>query len=249
MNSLLHIFPKLPNSMKPACIFRQLFDQKTSTYSYLIGDPVSKKAVIIDPVKEQVDRDMELIKELGLELEYVFDTHIHADHVTGSGQLRKLTGAKIVMGEGAKIANPDILLKDGETVYVGTVEIQGLSTPGHTSGCMTFQIADMLFTGDALLIRKTGRTDFQEGSSAHLYDSIMKKLYVLPDETRIFPGHDYTGRTMSTVGEEKLHNTRILATTSREEFESTMRSLKLEYPKYIDVALPANRRLGMEDEH
>lgn len=227
-------------------IFRQLFDEKTWTYTYIVADSETKQAIIIDPARDQVERDMQLLSELGLTLTYILDTHIHADHITGSGFLREKTGAKIALGEGAAVAKPDILLRDGEILTVGNMEVKALSTPGHTDGCTSFLIGDMLFTGDVLFIRKTGRTDFQQGSPEKMYHSIKDKMYTLPDETKVYPGHDYAGHMMSTIGEEKHYNTRIKNDTSLENFTETMNSLHLAPPKYLDVALPANLKLGLE---
>lgn len=229
-------------------IFHQLFDEKTWTYTYIVGDTETKSALIIDPVRDQTERDLRLLEELGLTLTHIFDTHIHADHITGSGLLREKTGARIVMGTGAAVAKPDILAEDGEIVMVGNIAVKVLSTPGHTDGCISLLIEDMVFTGDALLIRKTGRTDFQQGSPEKLYHSIMDKIYTLPDETRVYPGHDYAGHMMSTVGEEKRYNARIRPDTSLEEFTETLNALKLEHPKYLEVALPANMKLGVGDD-
>lgn len=234
-------FTNLKNSM----IFRQLFDEKTWTYTYILADSDTREAIIIDPVRDQVERDMRLITELGLTLKYILDTHIHADHITGSGLLREKTEAQIVMWMGASIAKPDILLADGEVLNLWNMEIQALATPGHTDGCTSYRVENMVFTGDALLIRKTGRTDFQWGSAKKLYHSIMTQIYTLPDETLIYPWHDYTGQTVSTVWEEKIHNTRITSDTSLADFIMTMQALHLPYPKYIDEALPANLQLGI----
>lgn len=226
-------------------LFRQLFDEKTWTYTYLLADEETKEALLIDPVRDQVERDLRIIWELGLTLRSVLDTHIHADHITGSGLLREKTGARIVMGAGAHIANPDLLVDDGQIFQCGKMSITALATPGHTDGCTSYLIGEKLFTGDALLIRKTGRTDFQQGSPEKLYHSIMDKMYTLPDSTQVYPWHDYSGQTMSTIGEEKRHNTRITSNTTLEQFVETMQALHLPYPKYIDEALPANLRLGI----
>lgn len=226
-------------------IFHQLFDEKTWTYTYILADFETKEAVIIDPVLDHVDRDLQLLSELVLTLRYILDTHIHADHITGSGRLREKTGAKIALGTWAAVANPDILLADGETLEIGSLNIKALSTPGHTDGCTSFVVDDMIFTGDTLLIRKTGRTDFQQGSPEKLYHSIMNKIYTLPENTRIYPGHDYAGHSMSSVGEEKAHNTRIRSSTTLEELTEILDNLKLPYPKYIDEAIPANLKLGL----
>ncbi|MBC7504019.1 MBL fold metallo-hydrolase [Candidatus Gracilibacteria bacterium] len=231
--------------MNPNIIFRQLFDEKSWTYTYILADIETREALIIDPVRDKIDRDLKLIAELGITLTHILDTHIHADHITGSGLLREKTGAKIAMGEGAHIAKPDMMLADGEIFSVGDIKVRAISTPGHTDGCTSYFIGDMLFTGDTLLIRKTGRTDFQGGSAEQLYDSIQNKIYVLPNSTKIYSGHDYTGQTMSTIGEEKSYNTRIKNTTTLVEFIDTMQAVNLDYPKYIDIALTANMQLGI----
>lgn len=231
--------------MNNSLIFRQLFDQNTGTYTYILADADSKEAIIIDPVSEHTDRDLQVLSELGLKLVYILDTHIHADHITAAGVLREKTGAKIVLHSDSTDPKPDINIAEGETLRFGKYEVQAMETPGHTNACTSFLVEDMIFTGDALLIRKTGRTDFQEGSPDKLFDSITK-IYTLPDKTKIFPGHDYTGLTMSTVGEEKKYNTRIRENTTREEFVATMHALKLPNPKFIDIALPRNKCLGLE---
>ena len=232
--------------MDSLLIFRQLFDEKSSTYTYIIADATTRQAVIIDPVRDQIDRDIRLLSELGLTLSHILDTHIHADHITGSGLLRERTGAKIAMWVWARIAQPDISLADGESLAIWDIQILTIATPGHTDGCTSYLIWDILFTGDALLIRKTGRTDFQWGSAERLYDTIHNKIYTLPNNTKIYPGHDYTGQTMSTVGEEKKYNTRIKDITTVTEFIETMQTVRLDYPKYIDIALPANMHLGLD---
>lgn len=232
--------------MNSSIIFRQLFDAESSTYTYIVGDITTRQAIIIDPVRDQIDRDIRLLGELWLTLVYILDTHIHADHITGSGLLREKTGAKILMWMWAKIAKPDVLLWDGELFSVGAIQIQSIATPWHTDGCTSYLIWDMLFTGDTLLIRKTGRTDFQWGSAERLYYSIKNKIYILPDSTKIYPSHDYTGKMMSTVDEEKKYNTRIRSNTTLEEFIETMQAVKLDYPRYIGIALTANIQLGLD---
>lgn len=228
-------------------IFRQLFDSETSTYTYLLADEESREAVLIDPVIEQVDRDLKLLDELDLRLVYVLDTHVHADHVTGAGTLRERTGAKTVLSERAGVGCADVYVKDGDRIRFGRYELEVRETPGHTDGCVTYVTGDrsMAFTGDALLIRGSGRTDFQQGDPKTLYRSIHDKIFTLPDECLLYPGHDYKGLTVTTVGEEKKHNTRLGGGRTEEEFIQLMENLKLAYPKRIDVALPANLYCGV----
>lgn len=224
-------------------LFRQLFDAASSTYTYLIADPVSRKALLIDPVAEQVERDLTLVRELGLTLSHVLDTHVHADHVTASGRLRERTGATVVGGaKGAPCA--DVHVKHGDVVRVGPLELQVLATPGHTDDSVSYFMGDRVFTGDALLIRGNGRTDFQNGDASTLYDSITRVLFALPDETLVYPAHDYKGLTVTTIGEEKRFNARV-AGKSLEEFIHIMNNLGLPKPKQMDVAVPANRACGL----
>lgn len=229
-------------------LFRQLFDGATSTYTYLLADPASREAVLIDTVKEQVERDLKLVRELGLKLKYVMETHVHADHITGADEIRKATGAKGVVGLGTQVACADIPLADGATVKFGDHTIKALATPGHTDGCMSYYCDGRVFTGDSLLIRGTGRTDFQQGSSPALYDSITKKLFQLPDDTLVFPAHDYHGLTASTIGEEKRFNPRVGGGKTKEEFIEIMDHLHLAMPKNIQTALPANLACGSTDK-
>lgn len=230
-------------------IFKQLFDPSTSTYTYLLGDEVSRHAIIIDPVFENVDRDLKLLEELGLTLIYVFDTHVHADHVTGSGLLRDRTGAKTVVGAAAEVACVDVGIQNGERIRFGDYEIEARSTPGHTDGCTSFIVdADgqhMAFTGDSLLIRGCGRTDFQQGSARKLYRSVHSQLYSLPDNTLVYPGHDYNGHTKSSVAEERTHNPRLHEAVSEGQFLAIMDALKLANPRLIDIAVPANQACGL----
>lgn len=225
-------------------IFRQLFDHDTWTYTYLIADRETREAALIDTVKEQVSRDLNLLKELGLKLKYVMDTHVHADHITGADALREATGAQGVVGSGTEVTCADIRMKSGDRVPLGPFGIKALSTPGHTSGCMSYVVAGRVFTGDALLIRGTGRTDFQQGSSHTLYGSITKTLFALPDETLVHPAHDYRGLPFSTIGEEKKYNPRIGGGKTEEEFVKIMANLNLAMPKKIQVAVPANLACG-----
>lgn len=231
---------------RPGMLFRQLFDPESSTYTYLLADEQSRKAAIIDPVKEQSARDLELIRELGLELVYSLETHVHADHVTGSGALRDATGAKVVLSRGAGVGCADVAVEDGGVLSLGRYTIRAITTPGHTVGCVSYLAGGRLFTGDALLIRGTGRTDFQGGSAEQLYDSITTKLFALPDETLVYPAHDYKGRTVSTIGEEKRLNPR-LAEKTKADFVRIMGELHLPRPKKIEEAVPANLACGQPE--
>ncbi|WP_426752714.1 MBL fold metallo-hydrolase [Myxococcus sp. Y35] len=223
-------------------IFRQLFDSESSTYTYLIGDEATRQAVLIDPVLEQADRDLKLAAELNLTLTHVFDTHVHADHITASGVLRERTRATVVAGVGgARCAN--VQMRHGDEVRVGQLVFQVLATPGHTDDSISYLLDDRVFTGDALLVRGNGRTDFQNGNASQLYDSLTRVLFGLPDETLVYPGHDYQGRTVTSIAEEKQHNPRV-AGRSREEFIHIMENLNLPKPRKLDFAVPANRACG-----
>lgn len=222
---------------------RQLFDADTWTYTYLIADEASREALLIDPVRDRVDRDLELLSQLGFRLVYSLDTHVHADHVTGSGLLRERTGCRIAAGERGP-ESADLRLGHGAQLVLGKLRVHVLHTPGHTDDSVTYRIEDALFTGDALLVRGNGRTDFQNGDAGTLYDSITTQLFALPDATRVYPGHDYHGHTQTTIGEEKRHNPR-LAGKSRAEFVGIMGSLGLPPPKHIHEAVPANREVGL----
>lgn len=224
-------------------IFRQWFDAESSTYTYLLADEGTRKAVLIDTVLEQLERDLAQLRELDLSLSYVLDTHTHADHITAAGMLRARVGAKTVAGPSAAPC-ADLHLNDGDVLQVGDFSIRALATPGHTDDSLSFVVGDRVFTGDALLIRAAGRTDFQNGSASQLYDSITQKLFTLPDETQVFPAHDYRGLSVSTIGEEKRFNARI-ANRSREAFVQVMADLKLPRPQKIDQAVPANRACGL----
>lgn len=229
-------------------LFRQLFDRDSSTYTYLLADETTREAVIIDPVLEQLERDVGLIRDLGLTLRYSLDTHVHADHVTASGALRDRLGVRTVGSERAGTACPDELVKDGDIVRFGRHGLEVRETPGHTSGCLTYVTLDraMAFTGDALLIRGCGRTDFQGGSAATLYHSIHRQIFSLPGSTLLYPGHDYHGRTVTTVDEERRLNPRLGGGRTEAELVAIMSELGLAYPKQIDRALPRNRQCGVE---
>ncbi len=225
-------------------IFRPLFEKVSSTYTYLLADSKSKEAIIIDAVHETKQRDIGLIEELGLILKYIIETHVHADHITSSCPLKKkFSDAKIVLGEGNPVACADILIKDGDNLTFGKYKITAMSTPGHTDGCVSYVIGDKVFTGDALLIRSCGRCDFQGGSADKLFDSI-QHLFTLADETAIYPAHDYGGRTVSSIWEEKAFNEMIGGGVDRAEFVSRVNAMDLSLPAKIHVAVPANQVCG-----
>ena len=230
-------------------LLRQLFDAETCTYTYLLADEETREAVLIDPVREQLGRDLELLGELGLELVHVLETHVHADHVTGASLLRARTGARTVVSRDAGALCADVLVGDGDVIRFGKHALEVRSTPGHTDGCVTYVTPDrtMAFTGDALLIRGCGRTDFQQGNPRTLYRSVHDKIFTLPDACAIYPGHDYKGRTCSTVAEEKALNPRLGGGKTEDEFVAIMQDLHLAYPRKIDIAVRANTRCGRLD--
>jgi len=227
-------------------IFRQLFDLSSSTYTYLIACEKTHKALLIDPVFELVRRDLALITELGLSLETVCETHCHADHVTAAWLLKQKTGCKIASAGVTAAANVDIELSDGDLIPVGEEVLEVMATPGHTDGCLSFVTADksMAFTGDSLLIRGCGRCDFQQGNASTLFHSVRDKLFGLPDDCALYPGHDYSGRTKTTVAEERAFNTRLGGSASEQDFVGYMDAMQLPHPKLIDHAVPANLRSG-----
>ncbi|KAG6661684.1 hypothetical protein CIPAW_03G191700 [Carya illinoinensis] len=236
-------------------LFRQLFEKESSTYTYLLADlsHPDKPALLIDPVDKMVERDLSLVKELGLKLIYAMNTHVHADHVTGSGLIKnKIPGVKSIISK-ASNSQADLLIKAGDKICFGDLFLEVRATPGHTLGCVTYVTGDgpdqpqprMAFTGDALLIRGCGRTDFQGGSSLQLYKSVHSQIFTLPKDTLLFPAHDYKGFTVSTVEEEMLYNPRL--TKEEEAFKNIMENLKLPYPKMIDIAVPANMVCGLQD--
>ncbi|MEO8309009.1 MAG: rhodanese-like domain-containing protein [Pseudomonadota bacterium] len=234
--------------MSSSLIFRQLFDAASSTYTYVLGDPHSREAVIIDPVFEQHFRDLALIEELGLKLVASLDTHCHADHVTGSWLMRDATSCSIGVSKSSagQITGPDLWLQQSDRVAYGIHWLEVRETPGHTAGCLTYVTDDksMAFTGDCLLIRGAGRCDFQSGDAHIMYRSIIGQIFTLPDACLIYPAHDYAGRTASSVGEERAHNPRIGGQADERDFVGFMENLNLPHPKLMDIAVPANLRSG-----
>lgn len=225
-------------------IFRQLFDRESCTYTYLIGDEKTRKAVLIDPVDTLSERDIKILTELDLDLKYILETHIHADHITGIAKLKEhFPNAKSNIASQSQAEGLDRPLEDGDLIQFGEVIIQAIYTPGHTDTCMSYYLQDRVFTGDTLLIRGCGRTDFQAGSAEQLYDSITEKLFTLPDETWVYPGHNYHGHLVSTIGEEKQNNPR-LSGKSKAAFVEIMDTLNLDKPKKIEEAVPANLKCG-----
>jgi sulfur dioxygenase len=229
-------------------LLEQLYDRDSCTYTYLLIDPETNEGAIIDPVWEHFDRDLQIISERGIELLYSIETHAHADHVTSGGKLRQMTGAKIVFGENAGIQSIDISIKHNQELKLGNFTIRAIFTPGHTSACTSYYIDGMVFTGDALLIRGCGRTDFQDGDPGQLFDSITQKLFKLDDETKVYPAHDYNGRIGSTIGQEKRWNLRLGNNRPRQEFVELMNNLNLDMPKKINEAVPANISCGINFE-
>ena len=228
-------------------IFRQLFDPETATYTYLLADADSHQALLIDPVLEQFDRDRKFLEELELKLCFTLETHVHADHVTSADRFRQALGSKVAFSSTAQVAAADLGLKHLETLSVGNVTVQALHTPGHTDGCVTYFCgqAGMAFTGDALLIRGCGRTDFQQGSAESLFESVRGTIFGLDDAIQLYPGHDYQGCMMTTVAEEKRFNRRLNEQITESEFVKIMQELNLPYPKRVDTAVPANLLCGV----
>lgn len=226
-------------------IFRQLSDPISNTYTYLLAERQGGKALIIDPVLEHAERYAKLIEELALRLVLAVDTHIHADHVTGIGRLRETTGCATAMGEQSGIECISLPIRDGDLLEADGVRLRAMYTPGHTDDSYSFLMDERVFTGDTLLIRGTGRTDFQNGDPGAQYDSLFEKLLKLPEDTIVYPAHDYEGRTSSTIGEERRFNPR-LQVGSRQAYIDQMNALSLDPPRMIEVAVPANRRCGLQ---
>ena len=227
-------------------VFRQLFDPTSSTYTYLLGCRATGEAVLIDPVFEQVRRDAALIRELGLTLTWTLDTHVHADHVTGAWLLKQRLGSQIALSAAAGAAGADRALQDGDRVEFGRRALEVRATPGHTSGCVTYVLDDesMAFTGDCILIRGSGRTDFQQGDPRALYRSVRSRIFALPESCLLYPAHDYRGLTVSSVIEEKKFNPRLGGEVGENDYVGYMKNLDLPHPKKIDEAVPANLRCG-----
>ena len=229
--------------MKPI----QLFDPASSTYTYVLFDQVSREAVIIDPVDEQIDRDLATLREYGLKLAWTVETHAHADHITSAGRLAELAGARTAAPQGCGIGTAGVQLQDGDTLEFGGESLKALHTPGHTAGSMSFVWREHVFTGDTLLINGCGRTDFQSGSADALYRSLTGVLFTLPDDTIVWPGHDYQGRSCSSIGREKTTNARVAGKTEA-EFVALMNALDLPRPRRIDEAVPANLTSGLRHD-
>lgn len=225
-------------------LFKQLFESESSTYTYLLACEHTQQAILIDPVASEIDVYMDLLEQHDLSLVYSLDTHVHADHVTGAKLLKERAGSKAVLHRNSGVPCGDILVTDGCLLRIGEIEVEARYTPGHTNACTSYVIDNMVFTGDALLIDGCGRTDFQEGNAGTLYDSIHHQLFTLPDETIVYPGHDYKGRTQSTIGHERESNARLGNNQTRENFIELMKNLDLPYPAKIDIALPANKACG-----
>jgi len=227
-------------------IFRQLFDQQSSTYTYLLADPGAREAVLIDPVFEQARRDAALVAELGVKLLWTIETHVHADHITGAWLHKQRLGSRIALGANGGAEGADRLLAHGDRVDFGDRALEARATPGHTDGCMTLVLDDhsMAFTGDAVLIRGCGRTDFQQGSPHALYRSVREQVFSLPEGCLLYPAHDYRGLTVSSVGEERMFNPRLGGQILEDDFAGYMNNLGLAHPKQMEVAVPANLRCG-----
>lgn len=224
--------------------FRQLFEPESCTYTYFLGDEKKNEAIIIDPVTEKLDLYLKLLDEYGFKLVIALDTHTHADHITATGNLQKKTQCKIAMGEKSEAECVNLRLKEGEKIKIGDVELEAIYTPGHTDESFSFKMKDRVFTGDTLLIRGTGRTDFQNGDAKAQYDSLFNKLLKLPEEMLVYPAHDYKGVMVSTIGEEIRFNPR-LQVENVDQYVNIMDNLNLALPKKIDIAVPANLKCGL----
>ncbi|MGH8852673.1 MAG: MBL fold metallo-hydrolase [Telluria sp.] len=226
-------------------IFRQLFEPLSSTYTYLLGDDATGEAILIDPVILTRDRDLAELQRLGLRLSYTIDTHIHADHISAAMEMKRSVGSRIAVPALEGLACADVGIEDGIPFQVGGIVLHPIHTPGHTDGHFAYLVGERVFTGDALLIDGCGRTDFQNGNSDDLYHSVRNKLFALPDETLVCPAHDYQGRFVSCIAQEKRRNPRLGGDRTLEEFRQIMAELQLPYPKFIDYAVPGNRQCGI----
>ena len=226
-------------------IFRQLFEPLSSTYTYLLGDDETGQAILVDPVISSMERDLAELHRLGLTLAYTLDTHIHADHVTAALELKRRTGSRIAAPAFDRLACADVGIEEGKPFGTAGIGLRPLHTPGHTDGHFSYLLADRVFTGDPLLIEGCGRTDFQNGDADALYRSVTEKLFALPDETLVYPAHDYKERFVSSIGQEKLRNPRLGKGKTLEEFREIMANLNLPYPGFIDHAVPGNRQCGV----
>jgi len=231
-------------------VFRQLFDPTSSTYTYLLGDSASGEALLIDPVFEHERRDLALLRELGLQLVATLDTHVHADHVTAAWLLKQRCGSRIMLAAAAGAAGADRALQHGDRVAFGSRHLEVRATPGHTNGCVSYVLDDqrMAFTGDALLIRGCGRTDFQQGSPSRLYHSVREQILSLPEACLLYPGHDYRGLTVTSVAEERRYNPRLGGDVNEGDFNGYMKNLGLPHPRLMDIAVPANLRCGEPED-
>jgi sulfur dioxygenase len=226
-------------------LFRQLFEPLSSTCTYLLGCEETGEALLIDPVVNSIDRDLEVVAGLGLKLAWTLDTHIHADHITAALHLKERVGSRIAAPAIERLACADLGVLDGVPFALGRIALRPMHTPGHTDGHFAYALDDRVFTGDALLIDGCGRTDFQNGDAAALFESVTGKLFALPDECLVYPAHDYENRRVSSIGQEKLRNPRLGAGRTREAFERIMAALDLPYPKFIEWAVPGNRQCGV----
>ena len=227
---------------------KQMFDYDTWTYTYLVWDSNTVDAIIIDPVLEQVDRDLDIVKKLKLNLTHVFETHVHADHITAASLLKQKEGVKICYGSKSKVKGADLLFKDGEKFTLGKYEIIVHHTPGHTLGCVSYYVDGYIFTGDTLFIEGTGRTDFQGGSSKDTYDSVRNKIFSYPGNTIVYPGHNYNGLLQSTVDHERKFNPNVGDQVTKETFVENEKLKNRPYPKRFDIAVPANMKCGQTKE-
>jgi len=225
-------------------IFRQLFEELSSTYTYLVGNTETGEALLVDPVLPTWQRDLEVLRDLGLKLAYTVETHIHADHITSAKLLKREVGSKIAGPARDALGCADIGLEEGQPLALGGVELQPLHTPGHTDSHLAYVVGDRVLTGDALLIDGCGRTDFQNGDARALFTAVTDKLFSLPDDTLVYPAHDYQGRRVSSIAQEKRRNPRLGGGKTIEEFIQIMNDLNLPYPKFIDYAVPGNRACG-----